>query len=614
VTTANAKTTPADERTPTTKPHPSIRELDRPVNLAPANTPGWGSDVVADTLRALQIPYIALNPGASYRGLHDSIVNYLGNEMPQMLLCLHEESAVAIAHGYAKVTDKAMAAAVHSNVGLFHATMAMFNAWCDRAPVVVLGATGPVDAAKRRPWIDWIHTARDQGAIVRNYTKWDDQPASPAAAREALLRGTWMANTAPMGPVYINLDAEMQEAKLPEPLAPIDVARYMPNAQPSASAELIKEAAALIKAAKHPVMVVGRVSRSLEGWNDRISLAEAINAKVITDLKIGCGFPTDHPLHAGAPAGSALVPEAVEALKAADLILGLDCVDLNGVLRAGFGFEPPKTKIIHVTADFHIHNGWSMDYEALPPVDLLLPSTPEQVVPQLLVALGGGKPPKPAEAKKVEPYKPSEGPLRVDDLARALRSAVGDRAVTLTHLPLSWNGATWAFRHPLDYIGSEGGGGVGGGPGNSVGAALALKGTGRLPVAVCGDGDFMMGATAVWTAVHYRIPLLIVVCNNRSFFNDELHQERVARIRSRPVENRWIGQRISDPDIDCAGVARAQGAAGFEPVTKTSDLVPTFEKAIALVEQGQVAVVDVRVEPGYAAVTTDAMLRGTEKK
>src|SRR5580692_1963713 len=201
--------------------------IERPVPSG-ANTAGFGSDVVADTLRALDIPYIALNPGASYRGLHDSIVNYLGNFGPQMLLCLHEEAAVAIAHGYAKVTGRAMAAAVHSNVGLFHATMAFFNAWCDRMPVIVLGATGPVDAMKRRPWIDWIHTARDQGAIVRNYTKWDDQPASPGAAREALLRAAWIANTAPMGPVYINLDAGMQETKLAEPLGPIEVSRFMP--------------------------------------------------------------------------------------------------------------------------------------------------------------------------------------------------------------------------------------------------------------------------------------------------------------------------------------------------------------------------------------------------
>ena len=180
----------------------SLAAFDRPVPGG-VNAAGFGSDVVADALRATDVAYIALNPGASYRGLHDSLVNYLGNARPQLLLCLHEESAVAIAHGYAKVTGKAMAVAVHSNVGLMHATMAIFNAWCDRMPMVILGATGPVDAVKRRPWIDWIHTARDQGALVRGYTKWDDQPASPAAAREAVLRANWIANTAPRGPTYV---------------------------------------------------------------------------------------------------------------------------------------------------------------------------------------------------------------------------------------------------------------------------------------------------------------------------------------------------------------------------------------------------------------------------
>src|SRR5215813_12818627 len=257
--------------------------IERPIPSG-TNVAAFGSDVIAEALRDLDIPYIALNPGASYRGLHDSLVNYIGNASPQMLLCLHEEAAVAIAHGYAKVTGKAMAAAVHSNVGLFHATMAIFNAWCDREPVIVLGATGPVDAAKRRPWIDWIHTARDQGAIVRNYTKWDDQPASPAAAREALLRANWIANTAPMGPVYINLDAEMQEAKLAEPLAPIDPARFMPPANPAASAALIEAAAAILKAAKRPLILMGRTTRSLEGWNARVALAETLDAKVVSDL------------------------------------------------------------------------------------------------------------------------------------------------------------------------------------------------------------------------------------------------------------------------------------------------------------------------------------------
>src|ERR1700758_3562609 len=245
--------------------HPEIAAIERP-NPAGTNAPGFGSDVVAETLRDLDIPYIALNPGASYRGLHDSLVNHLGNSAPQMLLCLHEKSGVAIAHGYAKVTGRAMAAAVHSNVGLMHGTMAIFNAWCDREPVIVLGATGPVDAAKRRPWIDWIHTARDQGAIVRNYTKWDDQPASPAAAREALIRATWIADTAPKGPVYINLDAEMQEARLAEPLAPIDVARYMPQVATAVPAELIRQATDVLKGAKQVLLLAGRTSRSTEAW------------------------------------------------------------------------------------------------------------------------------------------------------------------------------------------------------------------------------------------------------------------------------------------------------------------------------------------------------------
>src|SRR5262245_54384068 len=200
----------------------------------------FGSDVVAETLRALDVPYIAINPGASFRGLHDSLVNHLGNERPQLLLCLHEEAAVAIAHGYAKVTGRAMAAAVHSNVGLFHATMAMFNAWCDRMPVLVIGATGPVDAMKRRPWIDWIHTARDQGAIVRGYSKWDDQPGSAGAACECVARAFWIANTAPQGPTYVVLDAGLQEERLAAPLPSFDARRSTPPIDAGAAPEAIE--------------------------------------------------------------------------------------------------------------------------------------------------------------------------------------------------------------------------------------------------------------------------------------------------------------------------------------------------------------------------------------
>jgi thiamine pyrophosphate-dependent acetolactate synthase large subunit-like protein len=573
--------------------------VDRPVP-AGVNAAAFGSDVVADALRALDIPYIALNPGASYRGLHDSLVNYLGNAQPQMLLCLHEESAVAIAHGYAKVTGKAMAAAVHSNVGLMHATMAVFNAWCDRMPMLILGATGPVDAVKRRPWIEWIHTARDQGALVRGYTKWDDQPGSALAARESVLRAAWIANTAPCGPTYVNLDVELQEAKLTEPAAPIDAKRFMPVVRSAPDADAIKAAAALLRAAKNPVILAGRVSRDVEAWKTRIVLAERLGARVVTDLKVAAAFPTDHPLHAGAPGVIALAPEAAEAIRNADVVLSLDWLDIAGTFKS-IG-APVTAKVVQMSLDHRLHNGWSMDYQGLPPVDVMIDCEPDVAVPALLAALGPASP-------RALPTTPREFPklagdkITVDHMADALRRAVGERPTTLTHVSLSWNGASWPLRHPLDYLGSDGGGGVGGGPGISVGAALALKGSGRLPVAVCGDGDLLMGITALWTAVHYHIPLLIVSANNRSFFNDELHQERVARMRSRPVENRWIGQRISEPDIDLAGMARAQGAQGFGPVESIGDLAAVFAQAIAAVEAGHVAVVDVRVEPGYAGTT-----------
>jgi thiamine pyrophosphate-dependent acetolactate synthase large subunit-like protein len=583
---------------------------ERPVGpLAPEAR--FGSDVAADTLRALDIPYVALNPGASFRGLHDSLVNRLGNERPTLLLCLHEEHAVAIAHGWAKVTGRAMAAAVHSNVGLMHATMAVFNAWCDRMPLLLVGATGPVDADKRRPWIDWIHTARDQGALVRGYVKWDDQPASPAATREALARAKWIAETAPRGPVYVNLDAGMQEAELAAPLPPLDIQRLVPTASAVPGPDVVTRAASALAAAVRPIILAGRGSRTQEAWAKRLALAERIAARVITDLKLGAVFPTDHPLHAGAP-GIWLDGDARAALEQADVVLSLDWVDLGGTLRAVFGTAKVPAKVMHASLDHRLHGGWSMDYQTLPEVDLLLPADPDLVVEALLELLQAHPAKSKAGRQRFAIDTVPPGPLHIKHLAHGLRAATDGRDVCLLHLPLSWDGALWPFRHPLDFIGQDGGAGVGAGPGISVGAALALRDSARLPVGICGDGDFLMGATAIWTAVHYGIPLLIVVANNRSFYNDEMHQERVARARGRPIENKWIGQRISDPDIDIAALARAQGATGLGPIDRGEDLVAALRAAIGAVDAGGVAVVDVRIEPGYAAATAAAIVRSVD--
>jgi len=571
-------------------------EISRDVPVpSPSQQDIWGSDAIAAMLRALDIPYLALNPGASYRGLHDSIVNYLGNTQPQMLLCLHEESAVAIAHGFAKASGRMMGVVLHSNVGLMHGSMAIFNAWCDRMPMLILGATGPWDAAKRRPWIDWIHTSADQGALVRDYTKWDNQPASVPAAYEALLRAVQIADTAPRGPTYVNLDAALQEAKI-GPLPPIpDVSRFEAPKSTHPSSELVQQAAQLLSAAKNPVILAGRVSRSEAGWKARVALAEKLQARVFTDIKTPAAFPTDHPLHAAPPA---TFPDETskKVLREADVVLALDWVDTMGMLKAAWGDTPIGSKVIRVSVDAHSHRGWSMDYQGLPPSDVYMMCEPDVAVPLLVEAVR----PRPAVVQpKTQVQATTDTALSIRALAQAFNELTANMDMCISKLPLGWNGAYRHFRHPMDYLGADGGGGVGAGPGLTVGAALALKDTKRMVVGIMGDGDFLMGVTAVWTATHYKLPCLMIVANNRSFYNDELHQERVAKERGRPVENKWIGQRIDQPDIDLAAMGRAQGAVGIGPVKHLNELAPALREAIDHVKNGQVCVVDVRVVPGY---------------
>jgi thiamine pyrophosphate-dependent acetolactate synthase large subunit-like protein len=556
----------------------------------------WGSDAMAAALHELGIRYVALNPGSSYRGLHDSIVNALGNRDPQIILTLHEETAVSMAHGYWKASGKMMGAAVHANVGLMHASMAIFNAWCDRAPVLVIGATGPWDAARRRPWIDWIHTAADQGALVRDYTKWDNQPGSVPAATGALLRGAQIAQTAPRGPVYINLDSTLQETKIGSlPAAPA-ISRHAPPPAVRPDPQTVATAAQWLSEARNPIMLAGRCTRSIDGWNARIALAEKLNLPVLTSLRTAAAFPTEHPLHVG-PVAIRHAAEFEKLVASADVILSLDWVDLGGTLKHAYRNAPVAAKIIHVSCDAHNHRGWSMDYQALPPIDAYLLCEPEAAVPLLLEAATarGGRPSR-APSPKL-PSRPASV-LNLQAVSDALRAATEGMEISYTHLPLGWPGRLCTFRHPLDFLGPEGGGGVGAGPGITVGAALALKGSGRVPIGLLGDGDFLMGNTAVWTAVHYGIPCLMIICNNRSFYSDELHQEIVAKARDRPPENRWIGQRISEPDIDLAGMARAQGATGIGPVTSPADLQRAIEKGLDIVKGGGVCVIDARVRPG----------------
>ncbi|MBI1778393.1 MAG: thiamine pyrophosphate-binding protein [Proteobacteria bacterium] len=573
----------------------------------------WGSDPIAGLLRTLDIEFIALTPGASLRGLHDSLVNYLGNTRPELLLCLHEEHSVAIAHGYAKVRGRPMAVALHSNVGLMHATMAIFNAWCDRVPILMLGAVGPMDAVQRRPWIDWIHTARDLGALVRGYTKWDDQPSSVPAALESVLRAHQIAMTAPNGPVFVCLDAGLQEQEIDATQAPPGVARFQAPQPADPPAEAVSEAAKMLAEAKSPLILIGRVSSAPEDWHRRVQLAERLDAPVVTDIKTGASFPTMHPLHPFPP-GLYISNEAGTLIKDADVILSLDWIDLGGTLRQACGGTWPVAAVIQCSLDQYVHNGWSMDYQALPPAEITMLASPDRLVRKLLEAIPSSSSPKrkpPTRAPAAVDTGPAmrEGRISIEVMAEATTSALAGHSPSYIRLPIGWPGEHCRFSHPLDYIGYDGGGGIGSGPGMAVGAALALRGTGRLPVAIIGDGDYLMGLTAIWTGVHHKVPVLIIVSNNQSFFNDELHQERVARMRQRPVENRWIGLRMSDPPLNLAVLAEGQGAVGLGPVTTPSQLKSTLAAAIDKVRQGATCVVDVHVAPEYARATSTALLR-----
>ena len=573
--------------------------LDKPEGK-PDEKVAWGSDIAAQMLRRCGIRYLSLNPGASYRGLHDSLVNHLGNVSPSILLCLHEDHSVAIAHGYAKAAGEPMGCVLHSNVGLFHGMMGLFNAWCDRVPMVVLGATGPVDSEKRRPWIDWIHTSRDQGAYIRSIMKWDDQPTSPQALVESMTRANLATRSAPTAPVYICLDAGFQEQRLDkEPEWP-DLARFKPPAPPRPSKEAIAEALALIAKAERPVVMFGRGSRQMEFWQPRIRLAERLGACVLTDLKQAAAFPSDHPAHY-VPPFNVLGKPARELLCEADLIIALDWTDLGGALRQARNVGKVTAKIVAANLDQMLHTGANMEYQALPPVDVMMATTGDAAVAELVEALGPGNAKAPWKAKL--PGKPrgggdSGGMITMEQIASTLRAEFNDpEKVSFCTLGRGWPFDVWPIENGMTYLGKDGGGGLGSGPGLSVGAAVALHDQGRYAVSMLGDGDFCMGATAIWTAARHRIPLLVLVNNNRSYFNDELHQDTVARTRGRETKNRWIGLRLENPNPDIAKLAEAQGAVGIGPITKAAAVKPALEKGVAILKQGGVCVIDLHVDP-----------------
>jgi acetolactate synthase I/II/III large subunit len=575
----------------------------------------YGSDLMVEVLRELGIKYIALNPGASYRGLHDSMVNFETGKGPEIIMCTHEEIAVALANGYARATGEIMATGLHNIVGLQHASMAIFNAWCDRTPILNLGGGGPQDTTNRRS-TDWVHTANVQGNAVREYVKFDDQPNSVDAVAESFLKAYRIAMTDPKGPVYVCLDTDIQEAKIDKPMVVPHAQFFRPPAGPGANPDSLRNASRLLAEAQWPVIVAGEVGRNPRALPVVLDLAETLGAAVI-DADGRYAFPSTHPLN--------LTTSREEALRNADVVVALDVPSLGVPLgpsvreRGNFApVVPPSCKVIHITLLDLERQSWVSDNMWLLPVHVPIAADTSVVLPQLLEQVR-----ERLNASKDASNQVQQRRTRIEAIYREARkksqewvektwdekpisqarffSEINKRVQGKSWALVSSHGRRWReaieVTEPAHGMGGGRGGGVGYGLPSSIGAALGFKESGRLCVSIVGDGDFLMTSNSLWTAAKYQIPLLVVVLNNRSYYNDEEHQERMARWRQRPIENKGIGIRIEQPAPDLAAIARALHVDGFGPVTEPDQLGSTLDKAIAIVESGRPAVVDVITQP-----------------
>jgi len=571
----------------------------------------YGSDFIVDLLQQYAIPYAAFNPGASFRGIHDSLVNYLGNKKPEFLECMHEEISVAIAHGYARATGKPMVAILHNVVGLQHATMAIYNAWCDRIPIILLGGTGPMSYTKRRPGSDWVHTALVQGNLVRDFVKWDDQPADLESTPESFARAYQSAMTQPYGPVYICYDAEIQEKEYTEFPALPEPAKFQPPTAPAAAPPTLQRMAQALLDAQSPVIVADRLGRSAVAFDALVKLAELLNIPVL-DQGNRHNFPTQHPL--------ALGEITAEVLGLADFILALDATDLYGALhtvnRVTRETQPmyrPGARIAHVTLDGYMVRSWSHDFRRLQETDDAIAADTAGFVPELLQYCTELLKTQPEAVQKIrqrgEKWHGRSARLRADWQAQAeaerektpialsalsaiVWEVIKDEAWLLTNGTANgWVKRLWNISRADQYLGKYSGGGLGYGMGASLGAALAYPD--RLCINLQGDGDFLFTPTALWTAAHHNIPLLTIMVNNRSYYNSEEHNAKIAAHRGRPVENAPQGTRIENPAVDFATMARSMGVFAEGPITRCEDLAPALRRALEIVKQGQPALIDV---------------------
>jgi acetolactate synthase-1/2/3 large subunit len=574
-----------------------------------------GSDFMVDAIKALGFEYCCANPGSSFRALHESIINYGGNRMPELITCCHEESSVAMAHGYFKIEGKPIMVMAHGTVGLQHASMAIYNAYCDRVPVfIVLGNI--LDIAYRRGNVEWVHSVQDAAAMVRDYIKWDDMPVTLEHFAESAIRGYRIAMTPPFEPVILTADGKLQEEPITE--TGLRIPKLTLTSPPQGDSAAVTECARMLVAAENPVIVAGRLARTPNGIKLLVELAEAVQAPVV-DQRARMNFPSKHPLYA-----------ASFPMAQADMILGLEVQDFWSLLHSQtplnrLGMESssilkPGAKVVSITSLALSHKSNYQDFGRLEEVDLALAADAEATLPALIEAVkklttgdrrrvfqerGAKQAEAHRRAREVSRQEATHAwnasPISTARLSAELWEQVKNEDWSLVsnirNYMSDWPTRLWDFEKSYHYIGQHGGAGIGYQAPAAVGAALANRKYGRLSVNINCDGDMNYAPSVLWTAAHHRIPLLTVMHNNRAYHQEVMQLQLMANRANRGIDRAHIGTALTDPNIDYAMMAKSYGMYGEGPISNPSDLGPALKRAIAVVKRGEPALVDVITQP-----------------
>jgi acetolactate synthase I/II/III large subunit len=575
-----------------------------------------GSDFMVDVLKTLNFEYLCANPGNTFRSLHESLINYGGNKMPEFITCCHEESAVAMGHGYAKIEGKPLLVCVHGTVGLQHASMAIYDAFCDRVPVyVILGNFG--DSAERFGPVDWTHAAQDPAAMIRDFVKWDDRPVSLQGFSESAVRAYKVATTPPMMPVALVADHELQEYPVRDG-AELTIPKLSLVSPPVGDSGAIAEVAKMLVGAENPVLVTDRVARTPAGLAGMIELAELLQAPVV-DRNGRMNFPTRHALNQTERGGATIAN--------ADVIVGLELTDFWDTVNSVSGAVYPRirpaikpgTKLASITAnDLYLKSNYQ-DFQRYTPVDLAIAADAEATLPYLIEAVkrettddrkrvfadrGAKLASVHQQTMQAQRELAASGwdatPISTARMSAEIWAQIKDEDWSLVsncQFVSRWPLRLWDFSKHYHYIGGEGGYGVGYGAPAAVGAALANRKHGRLTVCIQNDGDLMFAPGVLWTAAHHRIPLLIVMHNNRAYHQELMQVQIMADRHQRGIANASIGSVLVDPPIDYSKLAQGLGLHAEGPISDPSDLAPAIRRAIEVVKGGNPALVDVLTQP-----------------